>query len=214
MGLVRVALRPLRDHWCFFETVSVSLLPSPELDFALRLLGGGDVRTIPGLHEALEEMLRRRALSALTWPRAVGASISTRAKQAANVARAQRAARARAGAGGSGSAGKAGASSSLSRVRSTKASSALRFAILPSRSDIAAAHHALARKGGGGQTALKPRWSAHHHLQLQAKLSSWSHPSSNPACPRSRLFRRSRKLLCFFTQHPELFVLDIYFSRL
>ncbi|GHP07192.1 hypothetical protein PPROV_000593400 [Pycnococcus provasolii] len=116
LGLVRVALRPLRDHWCFFETVSVSLLPSPELDFALRLLGGGDVRTIPGLHEALEEMLRRRALSALTWPRAVGASISTRAKQAANVARAQRAARARAGAGGSGSAGKAGASSSSDSV--------------------------------------------------------------------------------------------------
>lgn len=88
LGLVRIALRPLRDNWLFFETVSVSLLPSPELDFALRLLGGGDVRAIPGFHEALEEMLRRRALSALTWPRAVGASLSARARNAAAAARA------------------------------------------------------------------------------------------------------------------------------
>ncbi|KFK42889.1 hypothetical protein AALP_AA1G051900 [Arabis alpina] len=66
-GVFRLIFRPLVDEFPCFGAVCVSLREKKKLDFTLKVVGG-DISTIPGLSEAIEETIRDAVEDSITWP--------------------------------------------------------------------------------------------------------------------------------------------------
>ncbi|KAL8498765.1 hypothetical protein ACS0TY_021911 [Phlomoides rotata] len=65
-GVFRIIFKPLVDVFPCFGALCYSLREKKNLDFKLKV-GGGDVSTIPGVSDAIEEMIRD-AVEDFTWP--------------------------------------------------------------------------------------------------------------------------------------------------
>ncbi|CAH8308182.1 unnamed protein product [Eruca vesicaria subsp. sativa] len=66
-GVFRLIFRPLVDEFPCFGAVSVSLREKKKLDFTLKVVGG-DISSIPGLSDAIEETIRDAVEDSITWP--------------------------------------------------------------------------------------------------------------------------------------------------
>ncbi|XP_027368963.1 synaptotagmin-5-like isoform X1 [Abrus precatorius] len=66
-GVFRLIFKPLVDEFPGFGAVSYSLRQKKKLDFTLKVIGG-DISTIPGLHDAIEAAIRDAVEDSITWP--------------------------------------------------------------------------------------------------------------------------------------------------
>ncbi|XP_019440707.1 PREDICTED: synaptotagmin-5-like isoform X2 [Lupinus angustifolius] len=66
-GVFRLIFKPLVDEFPGFGAVSYSLRQKKKLDFTLKVIGG-DMSTIPGLSNAIEEAIRDAVEDSITWP--------------------------------------------------------------------------------------------------------------------------------------------------
>lgn len=66
-GVFRLIFKPLVDEFPCFGAVSYSLREKKKLDFKLKIVGG-DVSTIPGIYDAIEETIRDAIEDSITWP--------------------------------------------------------------------------------------------------------------------------------------------------
>ncbi|KAJ4709072.1 synaptotagmin-5-like [Melia azedarach] len=66
-GVFRLIFRPLVDEFPGFGAVSYSLRQKKKLDFTLKVIGG-DISTIPGLSDAIEETIHDAIEDSITWP--------------------------------------------------------------------------------------------------------------------------------------------------
>ncbi|KAK3274693.1 hypothetical protein CYMTET_17136 [Cymbomonas tetramitiformis] len=70
-GLIRLCFMPLLPMMPGFGALTVAVASEPFIvDFTLKVLGG-DVACLPGLHEALEEIVTRAITKSLVWPNRV-----------------------------------------------------------------------------------------------------------------------------------------------
>ncbi|KAL3646048.1 Synaptotagmin-5 [Castilleja foliolosa] len=66
-GVFRLIFKPLVDEFPCFGALCYSLREKKNLDFSLKVVGG-DVSTIPGVSDALEETIRDAIEDSITWP--------------------------------------------------------------------------------------------------------------------------------------------------
>ncbi|KAG8372684.1 hypothetical protein BUALT_Bualt12G0092200 [Buddleja alternifolia] len=66
-GIFRLIFRPLVDEFPCFGAVCFSLRQKKKLDFTLKVIGG-DISTIPGLADAIENTIRDAVEDSITWP--------------------------------------------------------------------------------------------------------------------------------------------------
>ncbi|KAK1370183.1 Synaptotagmin-4 [Heracleum sosnowskyi] len=66
-GVFRFLFKPLVDEIPCFGAISFSLRENRNLDFKLKVIGG-DISTIPGISEAIEETIRDAIEDSITWP--------------------------------------------------------------------------------------------------------------------------------------------------
>ncbi|PON89873.1 Synaptotagmin-like mitochondrial-lipid-binding domain containing protein [Trema orientale] len=66
-GVFRIIFKPLVDEFPCFGAVSYSLREKKKLDFTLKIVGG-DISTIPGISDAIEETIRDAIEDSITWP--------------------------------------------------------------------------------------------------------------------------------------------------
>lgn len=66
-GVFRLIFRPLVDELPCFGAVCFSLRQKKKLDFTLKVIGG-DISTIPGLSDAIENTIRDAVEDSITWP--------------------------------------------------------------------------------------------------------------------------------------------------
>ncbi|XP_022993799.1 synaptotagmin-3-like isoform X1 [Cucurbita maxima] len=64
----QIVLKPLVPAFPCFSNIVVSLLEKPHVDFGLKILGG-DIMSIPGLHQFVQEAIRKQVLNLYLWPR-------------------------------------------------------------------------------------------------------------------------------------------------
>ena len=69
-GTVRAVLKPLINEIPCFAAVSVSLVTRPEINFKLNTVGVS-VMAVPGLNDALYELIKTQMASFLVWPKKV-----------------------------------------------------------------------------------------------------------------------------------------------
>ncbi|GLT72996.1 hypothetical protein SLA2020_448860 [Shorea laevis] len=65
--LYRLIFKPLVDEFPCFGAVSYSLREKKNLDFTLKIVGG-EISTIPGISDAIEETIRDAIEDSITWP--------------------------------------------------------------------------------------------------------------------------------------------------
>uniref|UniRef100_A0A803MLH4 Uncharacterized protein n=1 Tax=Chenopodium quinoa TaxID=63459 RepID=A0A803MLH4_CHEQI len=65
---LRIHLEPLVPTFPCFESLVVSLLEQPHVDFGLKVLGG-DVMSIPGLYRLIQETIKKQVTSLYHWPK-------------------------------------------------------------------------------------------------------------------------------------------------
>lgn len=63
----RVALKPLVPAFPCFSNIVVSLLEKPHVDFGMKILGG-DIMSIPGLYQFVQEAIRKQVSNLYLWP--------------------------------------------------------------------------------------------------------------------------------------------------
>ncbi|CAK9313429.1 unnamed protein product [Citrullus colocynthis] len=63
----RVALKPLVPAFPCFSNIVVSLLEKPHVDFGMKILGG-DIMSIPGLYQFVQETIRKQVSNLYLWP--------------------------------------------------------------------------------------------------------------------------------------------------
>lgn len=63
----RIALKPLVPTFPCFASVTVSLMEKPHIDFGMKILGG-DVMSIPGLYQFVQETIKKQIASLYLWP--------------------------------------------------------------------------------------------------------------------------------------------------
>ncbi|XP_026447964.1 synaptotagmin-5-like isoform X3 [Papaver somniferum] len=66
-GIFRLMFKPLVEEFPCFGAVSYSLREKQKLDFTLKVVGG-DISSIPGVSDAIEETIRDAIEDSLTWP--------------------------------------------------------------------------------------------------------------------------------------------------
>ncbi|KAI3888070.1 hypothetical protein MKX03_017572 [Papaver bracteatum] len=66
-GVFRLMFKPLVEEFPCFGAVSYSLREKQKLDFTLKVVGG-DISSIPGVSDAIEETIRDAIEDSLTWP--------------------------------------------------------------------------------------------------------------------------------------------------
>ncbi|XP_074287108.1 synaptotagmin-5-like [Silene latifolia] len=66
-GLFRIILKPLVNELPCFGAICFSLRKKKDLDFTLKIIGG-DISTIPGLSDAINEMITDAVEDSITWP--------------------------------------------------------------------------------------------------------------------------------------------------
>lgn len=66
-GMFRLIFKPLVDEFPCFGAVSYSLRQKKKLDFTLKIIGG-DIKTIPGISDAIQETIRDAIEDSITWP--------------------------------------------------------------------------------------------------------------------------------------------------
>ncbi|XWS72697.1 hypothetical protein CRYUN_Cryun02cG0063000 [Craigia yunnanensis] len=66
-GVFRLIFKPLVDQFPCFGAVSYSLREKKDLDFTLKVVGG-DISTIPGISDAIEDTIRNAIEDSITWP--------------------------------------------------------------------------------------------------------------------------------------------------
>nr|QHT72834.1 synaptotagmin-3 [Vernicia montana] len=66
----RIALKPLVPTFPCFANIVVSLMERPHVDFGLKILGG-DVMSIPGLYQLVQEAIKKQVASLYLWPQSL-----------------------------------------------------------------------------------------------------------------------------------------------
>ncbi|KAF5743330.1 synaptotagmin-4 [Tripterygium wilfordii] len=66
-GVFRLIFKPLVDEFPGFAAVSYSLRQKKNLDFTLKVVGG-DISSIPGISDTIEETIRDAIEDSITWP--------------------------------------------------------------------------------------------------------------------------------------------------
>ncbi|CAN8256670.1 unnamed protein product [Cochlearia groenlandica] len=66
-GVFRLIFKPLVDEFPCFGALSYSLREKKGLDFTLKVIGG-DLTSIPGISDAIEETIRDAIEDSITWP--------------------------------------------------------------------------------------------------------------------------------------------------
>ncbi|XP_077237973.1 calcium-dependent lipid-binding (CaLB domain) family protein isoform X1 [Tasmannia lanceolata] len=66
-GVFRLIFKPLVEEFPCFGAVSYSLREKKKLDFTLKVVGG-DISSIPGISDAIEETIRDAIEDTITWP--------------------------------------------------------------------------------------------------------------------------------------------------
>ncbi|KAH6790791.1 Calcium-dependent lipid-binding family protein [Perilla frutescens var. frutescens] len=66
-GVFRIIFKPLVDEFPCFGALCFSLREKKKLDFTLKVVGG-DLSSIPGVSDALEETIRDAVEDSITWP--------------------------------------------------------------------------------------------------------------------------------------------------
>ncbi|XP_057776498.1 synaptotagmin-4-like isoform X2 [Salvia miltiorrhiza] len=66
-GVFRIIFKPLADELPCFGALCYSLREKKKLDFTLKVVGG-DLSSIPGISDALEETIRDAVEDSITWP--------------------------------------------------------------------------------------------------------------------------------------------------
>ncbi|GLT85305.1 hypothetical protein SLE2022_034970 [Rubroshorea leprosula] len=66
-GVFRLVFKPLVDAFPGFGAISYSLRKKKQLDFTLKVIGG-DLSSIPGISDAIEETIRDAIEDSITWP--------------------------------------------------------------------------------------------------------------------------------------------------
>ncbi|OIV97731.1 hypothetical protein TanjilG_12488 [Lupinus angustifolius] len=66
-GVFRLILKPLVDEFPGFGAVCFSLREKRDLDFTLKVIGG-DLSSLPGVSDAIEETIRDAIEDSITWP--------------------------------------------------------------------------------------------------------------------------------------------------
>ncbi|XVF35622.1 hypothetical protein REPUB_Repub18cG0161900 [Reevesia pubescens] len=66
-GVFRLIFKPLVDQFPCFGAVCYSLREKKDLDFKLKVVGG-DISTIPGISDAIEDTIRNAVEDSITWP--------------------------------------------------------------------------------------------------------------------------------------------------
>ncbi|XXG52103.1 hypothetical protein AAC387_Pa03g0504 [Persea americana] len=66
-GVFRLIFKPLVEEFPCFGAVSYSLREKKKLDFTLKVVGG-DLSSIPGISDAIEETIRDAVEDSITWP--------------------------------------------------------------------------------------------------------------------------------------------------
>ncbi|GAB2275440.1 Synaptotagmin-4 [Dionaea muscipula] len=66
-GIFRLVFKPLIDEFPCFGAVSYSLRKKKQLDFTLKVIGG-EISSIPGLSDAIDETIRDAIEDSITWP--------------------------------------------------------------------------------------------------------------------------------------------------
>lgn len=66
-GVFRIIFKPLVDEFPCFGALCYSLREKKKLDFTLKVVGG-DLSSIPGVSDALEETIRDAVEDSITWP--------------------------------------------------------------------------------------------------------------------------------------------------
>ncbi|KAJ4707857.1 synaptotagmin-5-like [Melia azedarach] len=66
-GVFRLIFKPLVDEFPCFGAVAYSLREKKDLDFTLKIIGG-DISSIPGISDAIEETIRDAIEDSITWP--------------------------------------------------------------------------------------------------------------------------------------------------
>ncbi|KAL7239658.1 hypothetical protein ACSBR2_005533 [Camellia fascicularis] len=66
-GIFRLIFKPLVDEFPCFGAVCYSLRQKKKMDFKLKVIGG-DIKTIPGLSDAIEGTIRDAIEDSITWP--------------------------------------------------------------------------------------------------------------------------------------------------
>ncbi|XP_010264637.1 PREDICTED: synaptotagmin-3-like isoform X2 [Nelumbo nucifera] len=64
----RITLKPLVPSFPCFASVNLSLMEKPHVDFGLKLLGG-DIMSIPGLYQFVQETIKKKVVGLYLWPR-------------------------------------------------------------------------------------------------------------------------------------------------
>uniref|UniRef100_A0A6N2KI89 C2 domain-containing protein n=1 Tax=Salix viminalis TaxID=40686 RepID=A0A6N2KI89_SALVM len=66
-GVFRLIFKPLVDEFPCFGAICYSLRQKKKMDFTLKVVGG-DISTIPGLDDAIQETIRNAVEDSITWP--------------------------------------------------------------------------------------------------------------------------------------------------
>ncbi|KAL4334836.1 hypothetical protein GQ457_07G037710 [Hibiscus cannabinus] len=66
-GVFRLILKPLVDQFPCFGAIAYSLREKRALDFTLKVVGG-DLSSLPGVSDAIEETIRNAIEDSITWP--------------------------------------------------------------------------------------------------------------------------------------------------
>ncbi|KAF7817266.1 synaptotagmin-4 isoform X1 [Senna tora] len=66
-GVFRLIFKPLVNEFPSFGAISYSLIEHKHLDFTLKVVGG-DISTVPGISDAIEETIRDAIEGSITWP--------------------------------------------------------------------------------------------------------------------------------------------------
>ncbi|KAL5569338.1 hypothetical protein UlMin_025913 [Ulmus minor] len=64
---LRITLKPLVPTFPCFANIVFSLMEKPHVDFGLKVLGG-DIMSIPGLYQLIQENIKRQIASLYLWP--------------------------------------------------------------------------------------------------------------------------------------------------
>ncbi|PIN23369.1 hypothetical protein CDL12_03900 [Handroanthus impetiginosus] len=63
----RVILRPFVPTFPCFSSIAVSLMEKPKIDFGLKVMGG-DIMSIPGFYQFVQEVVARQVAKLYLWP--------------------------------------------------------------------------------------------------------------------------------------------------
>ncbi|XP_065849546.1 synaptotagmin-4-like [Euphorbia lathyris] len=67
IGIFRLIFKPLVEEFPGFGAISYSLRKKKKLNFTLKVIGG-DLSAVPGISDAIEEMIRDAIEDSITWP--------------------------------------------------------------------------------------------------------------------------------------------------